>query len=235
MAAEKFHKPFFLQTVICQRQAEKLRMQPMTKAPDTDLVFVFDVAGVLVEWDIKALYRPWCERSGHDLDQIVNHVLGSETQAEISKGYPVEPLLDALKKRFPEWQAEIAAYWTNWEEMLAGVISGTVSVAEELKERGHSLYVLGNWGREEFERAKPKMAFIEMFDGILLSGDCGILKPDPEIFRLAEEKFDLVPAKTVFIDDRKENVHAAIHRGWNGIVFENPRQLYLTLMEYAML
>ncbi|MYB35744.1 MAG: HAD-IA family hydrolase [Gammaproteobacteria bacterium] len=207
----------------------------MAKAPDRELVFVFDVAGVLVEWNIETLYGPLCERSGRDLAQIVNHVLGPSTQAEISKGAPIVPLLERLSRQYPEWEDEISAYWTRWDEMLVGVISGSVSVVEELRERGHRLYVLGNWGRGEFERARPRMPFMKLFNDVLLSGDCGLLKPDTGIFALAEQQFTLVPEKTVFIDDREENVLAAINRGWNGIVFENPRQLYLTLMDYGML
>lgn len=207
----------------------------MVEAPDHDLVFVFDVAGVLVEWNIEALYGPLCERSGRDLEQIADHVLGPLTQAEISKGAPIMPLLERLGRQYPEWKDEISAYWTRWDEMLVGVISGSISIVEELRERGHRLYVLGNWGRGEFERARPRMPFLELFNDVLLSGDCGLLKPDSEIFALAEQQFALVPGKTVFIDDREENVLAAINRGWNGIVFEDPRQLYLTLMDYGML
>lgn len=207
----------------------------MASPPDTELVFVFDLAGVLVKWDMKALYGPLCKDSGRDLDEILHRVLGPSTQAEISAGKPVEPLLQELSRRFPEWKEEIAAYWSKWDEMIVGTISGTVAVAKELKERGHRLYLLGNWGREEFERARSKMQFIEMFNDLLLSGDCGFLKPDPRIFELAEKQFNLVPEKTVFIDDRKDNVLAAIEQRWNGVVFESPRQLYLTLMDYGML
>ncbi len=207
----------------------------MVKLPNRELAFVFDVAGVLVEWNVKALYGPLCGHSGRDLEQIVNYVLGPSTQAEISRGMPIEPLLERLKHRFPEWKDEISAYWARWDEMFVGVISGSVAVAEEIKERGHWLYVLGNWGRDEFERARPKMPFIELFDGVLLSGDCGLLKPEPEIYAWAEQQFTLNPKKTVLIDDREENVLAAVNRGWNGIVFRDPRQLYRTLMDYGIL
>ncbi len=207
----------------------------MVKAPDHDFVFVFDLAGVLVEWSIERLYGPLCEISGRNLEQLVNDVLGPSTQAEISKGAPILPLLASLKSQYPEWKDEISAYWTRWDEMLVGVMSGSVSVLEELKERGYRLYVLGNWGRDEFERARPRMPFLELFDDVLLSGDCGFIKPDLEIYALAEQQFSLVPEKTVFVDDRKENVLAAFDRGWNGVVFEDPRQLYLTLMDYGFL
>lgn len=207
----------------------------MVKEPDHDLVFVFDVAGVLVEWNIERLYGPLCKHSGRDPEQIVNHVLGPSTQAEISKGAPIIPLLERLSCQYPEWKDEISAYWTRWEEMLVGMIPDSIAIVEEIKERGHRLYALGNWGRGEFERARPRMPFFELFNDVLLSGDCGLLKPDTGIFALAEQQFTLVPEKTVFIDDREENVLAAISRDWTGIVFEDPRQLYLTLMDRGML
>ena len=70
---------------------------------------------------------------------------------------------------------------------------------------------------------------------MLLSGDCGLLKPDERIYQLAETRFGLSPARTVFIDDREANALAAVARGWNALVFESPRQLYLTLMDYGYL
>lgn len=204
-------------------------------APKKELVFVFDMAGVLVRWDIKALYDPIFQESGRDKELFFNQILGENIQTAISLGQPIAKLLKSLVLQFPEWQKEIKVYWDRWEEMIVGAIDGTVSVVEELKERGHRVYVLGNWGREEFDRARPNFGFLELFDDILLSGDCGILKPDPQIFELAEKRFILTAENTVFVDDREENVQAAIARGWNGIVFENPRQLYIVLMDYGIL
>jgi len=70
---------------------------------------------------------------------------------------------------------------------------------------------------------------------VLLSDDCGLVKPETEIYAWAEQQFTLNPKKTVLIDDREENVLAAVNRGWNGIVFRDPRQLYRTLMDYGIL
>jgi len=203
--------------------------------PDKDLVFVFDMAGVLVEWNEQVLFGPVCNQSGKNQDEFFTDVFGDQVKTAISAGQPMEKLISDLAEKFPMWSSEIKTYWERWDEMLIGAIDGTVSVVGELQERGHRVYVLGNWGREEFNRARPRFDFLENFDDILLSGDCGILKPDPKIFALAEQRFNLVPEETVFIDDKSENVQIAISRRWNGIVFENPRQLYLVLMEYGIL
>ncbi len=207
----------------------------MMQAPKQNLVFVFDMAGVLVEWDSDALFGPLFQRSAKSQKAFFETVLNDSVQTEISAGHPVESLLDSLKQQHPEWKQEISAYWERWDEMLVREIGGTVSVVEELKERGHRVYVLGNWSREEFERAQPRFPFLNLFDDILLSGDCGLLKADDKIFELAENRFSLISENTVFIDDKAENVQAAINRNWNGIVFENPRQLYRVLMDYGIL
>ena len=207
----------------------------MKDMPDKELVFVFDMAGVLVEWDQEALFGPVFEKSGKDQKVFFESIFGDEVQTAISAGHPMEKLISDLVEKFPVWESEILTYWERWDEMLVSAIDGTVSVVDELRERGHRVYVLGNWGREEFDRARPRFNFLENFNDILLSGDCGFLKPDSQIFALAEKKFDLVPEKTVFVDDKSSNVETAISRGWNGIVFENPRQLYLVLMDYGIL
>ena len=203
--------------------------------PEKKLKFVFDMAGVLVNWDTDALYSQIFAEDEDRKNLFFTEVINGDVQNLISQGVPVNQVLDGLVDKFPDWQAEILAYWERWDEMLIGEISGTISVIEELKERGYKNYLLGNWGREEFERARPGLSFISCFEDILLSGDCGLLKPDPGIFKLAEDRFELTPEQTIFIDDRKDNVNAAIERNWNGIVFENPRQLYLTLMDYSIL
>ena len=203
--------------------------------PEKNIKFVFDMAGVLVNWDTNALYSQIFPEDENSKDVFFAEVMNHDAQNLISQGVPVDQVVNELIDEFPQWQKAISAYWDRWDEMLVGEISGTVSVIEELKERGCKVYLLGNWGRGEFERAKSRLSFIDFFDDILLSGDCGILKPDPGIFEIAEDRFKLITEQTIFIDDKKENVDAGIDRGWNGIVFENPRQLYLTLMEYSIL
>ena len=157
-----------------------MRTQSTPAEPDRSLKFVFDVAGVLLEWNTGALYDDLFTQTGKDAKVFFSEVVGSEFQTAISMGQPMEPLLEELVQKHPEWKTEIAAWNERWDEMLVGAIDGTVSVVSELKERGYGIYVLGNWGGEEFERAKSRFEFFDLFDDILLSGHCGILKPVEE-------------------------------------------------------
>ena len=203
--------------------------------PERNLTLVFDVAGVLLEWDPMRVYDEVFQKSGRDQAEFFSRVLDSETMNAISAGQSMSSVLADRIGSFPGWESEIRIFEERWNEMLVGLISGTDDVIGELQERGYRVFLLGNWGREEFNWARERFPILSTMNGVLLSGDCGILKPDTRIFALAEEQFGLEPASTIFIDDRADNVQAALDRGWNGIVFENSRHLYLTLMEYGIL
>jgi 2-haloacid dehalogenase len=203
--------------------------------PEQPLRLVFDVAGVLLIWNPEVVFGPVFKESGKSKDHFFQEICGAAFQERISRGEDFVLVISETLEKHPDWAYEIKLWETRWDEMLTGSMGGTISVVEELKERNHRVFILGNWNRSEFERARRRFAFLDDFDGVLLSGDCGILKPDLAIFARAESQFGLNPAETIFIDDREANVRAAIERGWNGLVFQDARHLYLSLMEYGIL
>lgn len=204
-------------------------------APDTRTAFVFDLAGVLLQWEPLALYRDVFEGDEAAAQDFLARVMNESVQREISAGRPAAEVLREVAARHPAQRAAIEAWQTRWHEMLPGAIDGAVAVLGELRERGYRTFALGNWAREEFALAAARFDFLAGFDDVLLSGDCGMLKPDPGIFRLATQRFGLDPGRTVFIDDRADNAAAAVACGWNALIFEDPRRLYLVLMDYGLL
>ena len=91
-------------------------------------------------------------------------------------------------------------------------IRPTEKLIDELKAAGYKLYVLSNMSREFIDFLRKQRVY-ENFDGDVVSCEVGIVKPMPEIYDLLLERFDLDPAETIFIDDRKENVDAAAAKG----------------------
>jgi putative hydrolase of the HAD superfamily len=94
-----------------------------------------------------------------------------------------------------------------------------VSVVHALQRQGHRLYYLSNMPRpyaDHLERVNP---FLAAFDDGIFSGRVGLMKPHAPIFELAERRFALEPARTVFIDDHAGNVEAARGRGWQALHF----------------
>ncbi|MCL5874883.1 MAG: HAD-IA family hydrolase [Candidatus Dependentiae bacterium] len=87
------------------------------------------------------------------------------------------------------------------------------------KKKGHKVFILSNWDSASFPVLKKKFSkFFDLFDGVVISGDVGMLKPDPAIYSAIIEKFNLDPQETVFIDDRPENIAAAQEQGLYGIL-----------------
>lgn len=91
-------------------------------------------------------------------------------------------------------------------------IHPTEKLIDELKAAGYKLYVLSNMSREFIDFLRKQKVY-ENFDGDVVSCEVGIVKPMPEIYDLLLKRFDLDPAETIFIDDRKENVDAAAAKG----------------------
>ena len=108
----------------------------------------------------------------------------------------------------PEFAREMISIAIGKQE----TIRPTEKLIDELKAAGYKLYVLSNMSREFIDFLRKQKVY-ENFDGDVVSCEVGIVKPMPEIYNLLLERFDLNPAETIFIDDRKENVDAAAAKG----------------------
>lgn len=98
-------------------------------------------------------------------------------------------------------------------------IPATTALIEDLKAAQLKLYVLSNMSLEfiEFLRKHP---VYKNFDGEVVSCEEHVVKPEPEIYERLERRYQINPSETLFIDDRKSNVEAAISRGWSGYHFD---------------
>ncbi len=188
---------------------------------------VFDLGGVLIEWDPRHVYRtiftgPEAEA---DMERFLAEVCTPEWNAEQDRGRTLAEATAILVARHPEQAELIEAYYGRWDEMLGQPIDGTVRIAQELKGGGVRLVALSNWSAETFPRARRRMTFLDDFDGVLISGAVGLIKPDRAIFDLVAQRHDVDPARAVFIDDSPKNIAAAAEAGFDAIHFESPEQL----------
>lgn len=205
----------------------------MTRRP-VDTV-VFDLGNVLVGWDPRHLYRRHFGEDVVAMEAFLATVCTPAFNDQIDAGRPFADAVDELVGRFPDHEALIRRYHTDWEQMLAGPIDGSVEILAALRRRGVPRYALSNWSAETFPIARDRYDFFEWFDGILLSADVGVTKPDPAIFEHLGRRFGLAPAHTVFVDDNPVNVDAARALGFDGIVFTDPPALRAHLAERGLL
>ncbi|MDR2282148.1 MAG: HAD family phosphatase [Sphingobacterium sp.] len=193
---------------------------------------VFDFGGVLIDWNPRYLYKE-IFKDKEEMEWFLSNVCTTEWNLEQDRGRLFSEGISLLKKSFPEHTKNIDFFHTNWEDMLKGEITGTVQILRELKEK-YKVYGLTNWSAETFPIAFSRFAFLRLFDGIIVSGEEKIIKPDKEIFQLLLERYDLRAESCVFIDDSKKNIDASIHLGFYGIHFLDSDQLKLELRKIGV-
>jgi putative hydrolase of the HAD superfamily len=88
-----------------------------------------------------------------------------------------------------------------------------------LKDAEYRMYCITNFTPEGYEQCYDCISFVEKFDGCVFSFREGVVKPDPQIYRILLERYDLQDEECVFIDDTEENVRGAEKLGFKGIVF----------------
>jgi len=195
---------------------------------------VFDLGGVLIDWDPRYLYRTL-----FDDESEMEHFLATVTTPEWNRaqdaGRAWAEAVEELARRHPERRDLIAAYWERWHETLGDAIGPTVEVLDELRGAGVRLFALTNWSAETFPVARPRFPFLEWFEGIVVSGDEQLIKPDPRIFGVLLDRYGLDPAATLFIDDSADNVAAAQALGMTAVRFTDAAALRTDLRRLGVL
>ena len=141
---------------------------------------VFDLGGVLIDWNPRHLYRKLLPDDA-SIEEFLAEVCTSEWNYQQDAGRTVAEAVGELSGRHPDKAPLIAAYYERWEEMLGGAIEASVALLEELDAAGVPLYALTNWSRETFPIARRRFPFLERFRGIVVSGEEGAAKPDPPV------------------------------------------------------
>jgi len=195
---------------------------------------VFDLGGVLIDWDPRHLYRQMFA-DPEEMEIFLRDIVSPDWNAEQDSGRTWAEATALLLEQHPQHEPMITAYVQRWDEMLAGPFEGTVAILSEVRAAGMRLYALTNWSAETFPRARPLFPFLEWFEGIVVSGDEGIRKPDPEIWHRLISRYKIDPATTVYIDDMPRNVEVATDLGFQAIRFESAEDLRARLIELRVL
>jgi len=195
---------------------------------------LFDLGRVLLDWDPRYYYRPFFANE-ETLEDFVQRVIAHEWYLEMDAGKPSGQAIAERSRAHPEYAELISRWKEGWPLMMRGAISGSVDILDELRQRGVRLYALTNFSRETWPLAKARFEFLSWFEDAIISGEHGIVKPDPRIFELAISRWRLDPAKTAFIDDVPANVEAARACGLRAIQFTSPGKLRADLAALGLL
>jgi 2-haloacid dehalogenase len=196
---------------------------------------VFDLGGVLVDWNPRYLYRTLFDGDEAAMERFLAEVCTPAWNDEQDRGRPWDEACALLVRDHPDKRALIEAWPSRFDETMAGPIDGTVEILAELRARDVPLYALSNWSAETFPRARARFPFLQWFRGIVISGALRMAKPDREIYRYLLDTYALRAEDVVFIDDAPRNVDVAASLGMHAVRFTDAAALRATLVDLALL
>jgi 2-haloacid dehalogenase len=198
-------------------------------------VAIFDLGGVLVDWNPRHLYRKLFNGDEAAMEHFLSNICTPQWNLCQDAGRSFAEATELLAREHPEKRALIEAWGMRFDETMRGPIEGSVAILAELRQRRVPLYALTNWSAETFPVGRRRFDFFAWFQGIVVSGEEKLVKPDPRLYRLLLERYRLSAEDAVFIDDSPRNVAAAQALGIHGIQFTDPSALRRALVELGML
>lgn len=194
---------------------------------------VFDLGAVLIDWNPRYVYRRAIkdqEAGDEKIESFLKTVATGAWNSQMDAGVLFQQAIDERAQEFPVWREWLQMWRDEWPTMMREAMSESVQIFHEVVERrraGHlqGVLALSNWEANTFKIAKARFPFLEKFDARLISGEEGLIKPDPAFFRLLETRHGVNPKNAIFVDDLQKNTQVAESLGYTVHLFENAVKL----------
>jgi len=187
---------------------------------------IFDLGGVLVDWDPMYVYKDVFNGDTKKANWFLSNICTPEWNVKQDAGNLMATATEALVAQHPQYENLIRMFYDRWPDMLKGEFPETVAVLKALKASNkYRIYALTNWSAETFHIARQRFDFLKLFEGIVVSGEEKMAKPDKAIYKLILKRFGIVNYKAIFIDDNLANIKAAKAIGLKSIHFKSAAQL----------
>lgn len=179
---------------------------------------LFDMGNVLLHFDRK-VFLDRLEISEEDKLLLLREVFLSVEWVQMDRGTLWEETAEPLMcQRLPaRLHDAVHRLVSEWDEPMMPV-EGMAELLQELKENGYGIYLLSNASLRQ-HAYWHKVPGWQFFDGKIISADEKVMKPHPDFYRIALERFDLKPEECFFIDDVPANIEGAMFCGIPGAVF----------------
>ena len=199
--------------------------------------FLFDLGGVFFDWDPNYFFKNIFDTE-EEREYFLTEICSDEWNVKQDAGRTIQEAEEELIPKFPNYTEEIKMYYKNHRNMIKGTFNESIEVLSYLKQNKFECYVLSNWSAETFHGPEQNMvsdySFLKNFDGLLISGEDKLIKPDNAIYQLAINRFNLTPKETVFIDDKLENIKAAQNLNFKTIHLVDPKNIELEINKFLI-
>ena len=195
--------------------------------------FLFDLGGVFFDWDPNHFYKNVFENI-EEREFFLAEVCNDQWNVQQDAGRSIAEAELELIPKFPHYEKEIKMYYKNHRKMIRGVFEESVDILKKLKDQNYDCYVLSNWSAQTFAGMTDDYPFLKLFDGLLISGEDKLMKPDSAIYELAKNRFNLNPEETVFIDDKQKNIEAAKGLDFKTIHLIDPKNIEIEINQFLI-
>ena len=185
---------------------------------------LWDLGHTLVDWDPARVYRELLPTEDA-VEAFLGGVCTMAWHQRHDAGVPMAENRKPLIAAHPDKAELITAWDTRWADMFDGWVDGMEAIVEALESAGIAQYALTNMPAEKWPFILSHYPAIARFDAHVISGEEGVIKPDPAIYDITRARIAHAPEDTVFIDDRADNIEAARAAGFQGVVFESAAQV----------
>jgi 2-haloacid dehalogenase len=186
-----------------------------------DRVVVFDLGNVVIPWDRRRALERFVD-DPDEVERLADEVFDLEANLHLDRGASLDDVVAVMEARHPGHGWVVEGYVEHFRHSLGVPIEGTVALLEELRGAGVRRVGLSNWSAICFAGIPETFPVLDLLEGVVISGEEGVCKPEPEIFRRCELRFDFTPSDAFFLDDSAANVEGARAAGWDAEVFTTP-------------
>jgi FMN phosphatase YigB (HAD superfamily) len=189
---------------------------------------IFDLLRVMTAFEPEKFARQILD-DPHQAIRVRRATLNTGTWLDLLRGRLTEAEAEARTIAANPYDAEdIRRFFHRYKEYLLPIPEG-VSILGRVKKAGFRTYTLLNIGAEAWEGLRRRYDFFKLFDGVVTSSQEELVKPDPAFFERLIQRYSLEPGRCVFTDEAPMHVEMARYLGFDGIHFENHRQLTAAL------
>lgn len=191
---------------------------------------IFDIGNVLVDFSWKE-YIAGFGFSKEVQEKISKATMLSEAWDEFDRGVmEIEDIIKLFIKNDSSIEKEIRLICEDIHDML-GRREYAIPWIKELKEKGYKVLYLSNFSRKAEVECAHTLDFLPYMDGGILSYQEKVIKPEPEIYQILIDRYNLVPDECVFMDDKEINCEGARKAGIHAIVFTTKEEAEKELLK----
>ncbi|MGH3509853.1 MAG: HAD family hydrolase [Nocardioidaceae bacterium] len=202
-------------------------------ASDPVRAVVFDLGGVLIDWDPFEAVAAGVGRD--EARRFLDEFDFPSWNHRLDAGRSIDDAEAEVAATYPRWLPHVRSYRTHFEDSLRGTHPETVELLSRLHSRAVPLYALTNWPAELFPPARVRFDFLALFTDIVVSGEVRLAKPDPRIFDVLRDRVPVPPERCLFVDDAPANVAAAGAAGLDAVTFTDAAALEAVLLDRGLL